>query len=277
MTSVSSVQIKRCNLTGGSDVITAFSCGTVVVESSSLVGNGTFPGNYRSSGISYNDGANVVVRNCQITTTRNQTGLTIPIAGVDHIPSGAAATISLYNCNISVSSGENESALVSGLYIGYDNIYGTANVYNCRIITSTTGTSSVYDLYCYAKGTIYIADSSYNRNKIYNAGTIIESNLRTEINDLRVLCEQWLFEELSMDVAPDGGDGTVNFLDWAIFAADWQITVDFETLADFADQWLKTGANYYIADIAPAPDGDGIVNMLDFAALANNWLVGVGN
>ena len=98
-----------------------------------------------------------------------------------------------------------------------------------------------------------------------------------DMDDLAVLCEQWLLEELSSDAWPEGGDGIVNFFDWAIFAAGWQITVDFDDLADFADQWLKTGANYYIADIAPAPDGDGIVNMLDFAALANNWLAGVYN
>ena len=67
----------------------------------------------------------------------------------------------------------------------------------------------------------------------------------------------------------------MNLFDWAVFANQWQITVDYESLADFADQWLKTGANYYIADIAPAPSGDGIVNLLDFAALAENWLAGL--
>ena len=96
-----------------------------------------------------------------------------------------------------------------------------------------------------------------------------------DIEDLAVLREEWLCEELSADVWPDGGDGIVNFLDWAILAAGWQITVDFETLEDFTDQWLKTGANYYIADIAPAPDGDGIVNIFDFAVFAQNWRVGV--
>jgi len=94
------------------------------------------------------------------------------------------------------------------------------------------------------------------------------------MEDLAVVCEQWLLEELSADVWPDGGDGVVDFLDWAIFADGWQITNDFDDLSVFVDQWLQTGANYYIADIAPAPDGDGIVNMLDLAAQANNWLAG---
>ena len=95
-----------------------------------------------------------------------------------------------------------------------------------------------------------------------------------ETNDLAVLVEQWLLEELSADVWPDGGDGVVDFLDWAIFANGWQISNDIFDLADFADQWLKTGANYYIADIAPQ-EGDGFVNFLDFAIFADHWLQGM--
>jgi hypothetical protein len=96
-----------------------------------------------------------------------------------------------------------------------------------------------------------------------------------DVNDLMVVCEQWLLEELSADVWPDGGDGVVDFSDWASFAGGWKGTNDIDELADFAYQWLKTGANYYIADIAPAREGDGIVNMPDFAALAENWLAGL--
>ena len=93
-------------------------------------------------------------------------------------------------------------------------------------------------------------------------------------NDLEILCEQWLFEEIPADLAPDGGDGVVNFLDWAVFAEGWQIAEDYESLSAFAEQWLKTGSHYLNADIAPAPAGDKIVNMLDFAVLADNWLEG---
>jgi hypothetical protein len=95
-----------------------------------------------------------------------------------------------------------------------------------------------------------------------------------EMHDLAVLCEEWLCEELSADVWPEGGDGIVNFFDWAVFASQWQIAVDYQTIAEFAGQWLRTGARYYIADIAPAGGGDGMVNMLDFAVFANNWMEG---
>jgi hypothetical protein len=96
-----------------------------------------------------------------------------------------------------------------------------------------------------------------------------------EMNDLAVLCEEWLLDEIPADVWPDDGDGIVNFFDWAVFASQWQIEIDLEGLSDFAKQWLKTGAKYCISDIAP-DGGDGIVNMLDFAVFANNWLEGVG-
>jgi len=102
----------------------------------------------------------------------------------------------------------------------------------------------------------------------------LDSDGGVDSGDLYVLCEQWLLEELSADVWPQGGDGIVNFFDWAVFANEWQITPDYEALADFAEQWLKTGANYYIADIAPSGGGDGIVNMLDLAVLASDWLIG---
>jgi len=90
--------------------------------------------------------------------------------------------------------------------------------------------------------------------------------------DLRILTDQWL-SVLSADVAPDGGDGIVNFLDWAAFADSWQVTNGIEDLAAFVDQWLKYGV--YSADIAPVPDGDNTVNMLDFAVFANYWFEGV--
>jgi hypothetical protein len=102
----------------------------------------------------------------------------------------------------------------------------------------------------------------------------INLDCRVDCRDLAVLCDQWLLELIPADVGPDGGDGFVNFFDWAIFADGWQITHDIFDLADFADQWLKTGSNDLIADIAPAPDGDGIVNMVDYTLLAENWMEG---
>lgn len=89
-----------------------------------------------------------------------------------------------------------------------------------------------------------------------------------EMSDLAALCEEWLRGELSADFWPDGGDGIVNFFDWAEFANQWQITVDYEGLADFTDQWLERALS---TDIWPE-GGDGIVNMGDFAVFANNWL-----
>jgi len=93
--------------------------------------------------------------------------------------------------------------------------------------------------------------------------------------DLGLLCEEWLLEELSADLWPEGGDGFVDFFDWAIFADGWGVTVDYDDLAGFAEQWLKSGSNYLMTDIAPGSNGDGITNGVDFAALADNWLAGI--
>jgi hypothetical protein len=90
-----------------------------------------------------------------------------------------------------------------------------------------------------------------------------------DFRDYAVLARQWMFEKLSYDVVPDNGDGSVNFLDWSVFAKNWN--GDISLLPDFTSEWLNSGAS---CDIAPAPDGDGVVNILDFAVFAENWLVG---
>lgn len=145
-------------------------------------------------------------------------------------------------------------------------------------------------------GRVAVAWSSRNKDRV-----TIETNMVVAIadfdhdgdvdnEDLMILCEQWLLEELSADLAPCCPDGIVNFLDWAVFANAWRSTpaspnwnpacdiapkggngvVDESDLAVFCGQWLELGA--YCADIAPQPEGDGTVNMFDFAIFAKHWL-----
>jgi hypothetical protein len=95
-----------------------------------------------------------------------------------------------------------------------------------------------------------------------------------DIWDLAVLCEQWLFEKIPADVAPPGGDGIVNFADFAVFADQWGVSEDIDTLLDFAEQWLKVGLLGHSADISPSPGGDGIINFADLAVMADYWLEG---
>ena len=96
-----------------------------------------------------------------------------------------------------------------------------------------------------------------------------DSDFDVDMDDLGLFSKQWLLEELSADVAPDGGDGIVNFVDWAVIADGWQETTDMNDVNDFVEQWLQLGS--WCADVAP-PGGDGIVNFLDFAAVANYWM-----
>jgi hypothetical protein len=66
---------------------------------------------------------------------------------------------------------------------------------------------------------------------------------------------------LTGDIAPDGGDGVVDFLDLEALADAWGSTAD-------SPNWNPA------ADIAPQPVPDGIVNYLDLAAMMENWLKG---
>jgi len=111
-----------------------------------------------------------------------------------------------------------------------------------------------------------------------------------ELNDLEEFAQQWLLKKLKADVDSDGGNRTVDFLDWVVFASAWQSTpgssnwnencdiaplggddiVDVDDVVVFTQEWLQPGA--YSADIWPRPDGDGIVDAKDFAVFAENWL-----
>lgn len=66
---------------------------------------------------------------------------------------------------------------------------------------------------------------------------------------------------LTGDIAPDGGDGVVDFLDFNALVDAWGSTID-------SPNWNPD------ADIAPQPVPDGVVNYLDFEAMMENWLEG---
>ena len=101
-----------------------------------------------------------------------------------------------------------------------------------------------------------------------------------ELCDLAELSEQWLFEELTVDIASPGPDGIVDFADFSVFASQWGIANGIDELFEFTEQWLKIGlpvcyaAEWWNTDQEPSPDGDGRVDAADFAAMANDWLEG---
>jgi hypothetical protein len=116
--------------------------------------------------------------------------------------------------------------------------------------------------------------SAYIFGKVPCPGADLTNNCFVDFDDLGVLSSQWLFNELPLDLYPVEGDGIVNFADWAVFAQGWLTTYDTNDCAEFAEQWLLTGAKHCIADISPPPDGDCVVDMVDFAELAGQWLQG---
>jgi len=115
----------------------------------------------------------------------------------------------------------------------------------------------------------------------------IDGDRDVDFKDLHYLCEDWLRNELSTDIAPAIRDHFVNMPDFARFAnawmshkgdANWDALCDvapaggngfvnFEDLKALADEWLLSGVRHN-SDIAGT---DGHVNLQDFACLAGNW------
>ncbi|MDT8301848.1 MAG: aspartyl protease family protein [Sedimentisphaerales bacterium] len=66
-------------------------------------------------------------------------------------------------------------------------------------------------------------------------------------------------EHLVADIAPEGGDGIVDYLDFEAFANAWGSTTT-------SPNWNPA------ADLAPPLDPDGIIDMLDLEIFFDNWL-----
>jgi hypothetical protein len=66
-------------------------------------------------------------------------------------------------------------------------------------------------------------------------------------------------EHLIADIAPDGGDGIVDYLDFEAFANAWHSTTT-------SPNWNPA------ADLAPPLNPDGIIDTLDLSIFFDNWL-----
>jgi hypothetical protein len=87
--------------------------------------------------------------------------------------------------------------------------------------TSDSGYIIVGSTYSYGAGEydVYLI-------KLCSDGTLsadLNCNGTVHLEDLTTLADQWLQPPgiLSTDMAPEPGDGIVNFLDFAVFAEDW--------------------------------------------------------
>ncbi len=92
----------------------------------------------------------------------------------------------------------------------------------------------------------------------------------TDLSDLTIFINQWLYSELNYDLYQTDNQHIVNFRDFNVFANSWD--GDYSELANFMSEWLEYDA--YNADIA---GGDGFVNFRDFAVFAENWMKGENN
>ena len=86
--------------------------------------------------------------------------------------------------------------------------------------------------------------------------------------DLYEMALRWLLTVPPYDVATAGGDGIVNFQDFAALANQWQSdSINMTAWYEMFLTWLVDERNF---DIAP-PGRDGIVNFQDFAVLSAQW------
>jgi hypothetical protein len=53
----------------------------------------------------------------------------------------------------------------------------------------------------------------------------LDGDCKVNLDDLLVLASAWLQNAPSVDIAPPGGDGIVNFLDFAVLAQNWLISI----------------------------------------------------
>ena len=48
-----------------------------------------------------------------------------------------------------------------------------------------------------------------------------DGDIDVDMADLEILCDSWLTDDPVTDIAPAGGDGIVNMIDFAVFAKNW--------------------------------------------------------
>jgi len=188
-----SIAIENCDIFGGTDGILLANCNQIFISNSSISSN--YDGiNYQTSteihiadssistdgtfGVSAANSAIIgtstgTCTNCSITSTRDDVSST-PNYGIRH-----GGVLVFTNCLITVSAGSNNTGDVKGIYSSAAAARTVAD--NCTITTSTSGSGTAYDLYNSA-GTIYIVDSSYDRNKVY--GKIFEGSRQRRRYDL---------------------------------------------------------------------------------------------
>jgi hypothetical protein len=82
--------------------------------------------------------------------------------------------------------------------------------------------------------------------------------------DYAVFADQWQLEKLQQDY---NSDGCVNLKDYANFANSWNS--NYAELLEFVSSWLARSAGE--ADIAP-DGGDNFVDWQDLMLLCENWL-----
>lgn len=102
-----------------------------------------------------------------------------------------------------------------------------------RALQVCTGTGSNTDVQFYfdrpreignthAEAAVIWAVTAIKRLEQSNLKGDINNDGKVDFKDLKILADNWLGDEPSVDIFPSGGDGIINFLDFAELAKDWR-------------------------------------------------------
>jgi len=224
----------------------------------------------------FSDGGANLVDDGSVISVQNVTFAEIDRRGVlefdvSTIPDAAMITSAVLELDIILKSGSGDNQPVLYLH-GYEgngtleisdghvplNLIGqSAPVLSLEVITINLDTDYIRSLLPLTDylGLLILGDENGTQ-----AGFVTTEGQIPDIRFAPKLTIQYCLRRLASDVAPEGGDCSVNFFDWAVFANAWQTTSDPPS-----PNWNPN------CDIAP-PGGDGLVDIYDFAVFTNEWL-----
>ena len=154
--------------------------------------------------------------------------------------------------------------------------------YTCTITMKNASSEAIENVELELVGVpdnMTIIDSNVTFDYIEAWGTVTsEDTCIFEVNRVEPIEPAEIIWQITYDIAATGegmqqmSSSTVLLEPEGLVSGDitGEGIVDFEDLAELADQWLQPPGTPS-ADIAPLPV-DGIVNFLDFAKLAENWM-----
>jgi hypothetical protein len=170
---------------------------------------------------------------------------------------------------------------VRGVYLGQ--VYAVEEKYRTAgLHTLSLGMRMNMDKYFYTESMYKLQWDNVGCSLFCGGAPLLKGDINrdccVDANDLKLLAETWLGTVDPNDPAnlsdvgddPNSSGGIISFLDFAIYAGDWDGRLD--GLKDLAANWLKEVDLDYAYNLFNGDDTGGIINFFDFAVLGDAWL-----